>query len=96
MRILAIGDPHGNLSKIRRIPKKGIDLILITGDLGKADLARKRHFKNIERKKQGLPELEETPEQVKAVYMEVHNSTIKLLRYLSQYAPVYTLQFRHC
>ena len=49
MRILAIGDPHGDLSKIKKIPLKGVDLILLTGDLGKADLARKRYFENVER-----------------------------------------------
>ena len=36
MKILAIGDPHGNLEKIKRIPVKNIDLILLTGDIGKA------------------------------------------------------------
>lgn len=54
MKILAIGDPHGNLSKIKKIPIKNSDLILLTGDLGKADFARQRFFKNIKRKKQGL------------------------------------------
>ena len=39
MKVLVIGDPHGVLPK--KIPRK-VDLILITGDLGKADLARKR------------------------------------------------------
>ena len=58
MRICAIGDPHGDLVKIRKIPLKDIDLILLTGDLGKADLARNRFFENIRRKKERLPELE--------------------------------------
>jgi len=40
MKILAIGDPHGDIKRIKEIPIKGIDLILITGDIGKADLAR--------------------------------------------------------
>jgi Icc-related predicted phosphoesterase len=44
MKILAIGDPHGDLKKIKKIPIEGVDLILITGDLGKADLLRKRVF----------------------------------------------------
>lgn len=37
MKILAIGDHHGNLQKIKKIPIKNIDLILLTGDLGRAD-----------------------------------------------------------
>jgi predicted phosphodiesterase len=48
MKILALGDPHGKLPKnINSISKKNkIDLILITGDIGKAELARKRFFEN--------------------------------------------------
>ena len=92
MRILAIGDPHGNLDKIKKIPLRGIDLILLTGDLGKADLARKRAFENVERKQQDLPELKETSKYIKDVHIEIHNSTINLLSYLSRYAPVYTIQ----
>jgi len=92
MKILAIGDPHGDLKKIKKIPIKDVDLILLTGDLGKADFARKRFFDNIKRKQQGLPELEETPKDARDSYMEIHNSTIELLRYLSKYAPVYALQ----
>jgi Icc-related predicted phosphoesterase len=91
MKILAIGDPHGNLEKIRKIPMKWIDLILMTGDIGKADLARQRHFENLQRKKEGLPEIKENAEYKKAVYNQVHNSTIDILRYLSRNFPVYTL-----
>jgi len=89
MKILVIGDPHGVLPK--KIPKN-IDLIFITGDVGKADLARKIAFENIERKKEGLPELEETSKQARASHMQIHNSTIRLLKHLSKYTPVYTLQ----
>lgn len=92
MKILAVGDPHGDLKKIKKIPMKGVDLILVTGDLGKADLARKQAFENIERKKKGLPEKEYTNKQRKAEIMEIHNSTISVLKYLSKYAPVYTIQ----
>ncbi|MCD4759943.1 metallophosphoesterase [archaeon] len=92
MKILAIGDPHGNVGKIKKIPIKNIDLILLTGDLGKADLARKLYFENIKRKKKGLPEIERTLVQIKKIHLEVHKSTIKLLKYLSGFAPVYTIQ----
>ncbi len=89
MKILAIGDPHGNMQKLRKIPMKGTDLILLTGDLGKADLARKKFFENIERKKQGLPEIEDTPEFQKKVDDEIYYSSIKVLRYCAKFAPTY-------
>src|SRR3989344_7248049 len=88
MKILAIGDPHGN---IPRILPKDVDLILLTGDIGKADLARKMAFENIERKKQGLPEVEYSAIQKKRAFMEEYNSCISVVRHLSKIAPVYTI-----
>jgi len=52
MRICAIGDPHGSLDKVKEAPLSDVDLILLTGDLGSANLMRKMAFDNIERKKQ--------------------------------------------
>jgi len=92
MKILIVGDPHGNLSKLRKIPKKGIDLILLTGDLGSADLARKIFFENVERKKKGLEELKEDAKYAKNIYMGIHDSTMNVLKYLSRFAPVYTIE----
>ncbi len=92
MKILIVGDPHGAIENVRKVPSKGIDLILLTGDIGKADLARKRHFENINRKKEGLPELEQTAKHQRDVHMEIHSSTIKVLDYLRRIAPVYSLQ----
>lgn len=91
MKICAIGDPHGNLQKIKKIPLKGSDLILLTGDLGKVDLAKKMEFKNLKRKLQDLPEIEEDINYMKKSSMEIYNSTMKLLKYLSGFAPVYTI-----
>ncbi len=91
MKILAIGDPHGNLEKIKKIPLKGIDLILITGDIGKADFARKRFFENVEREKQGLKKLEYDGKANKLAYNEIHNSTLNVLKYLSKFSPVYSI-----
>ena len=56
MKLCAIGDPHGSLDKIKQVPLSDVDLILLTGDLGSANLMRKMAFDNIERKKQGLDE----------------------------------------
>ena len=91
VKICAIGDPHGNLKKVRLAPRK-VDAYLLTGDLGKADLARKMFFKNIQRKRDGLPEIERTAEQSHAIHNEVYNSTIKVLKHLGKYAPTYTIQ----
>jgi len=88
MKVLVIGDPHGKLPK--KIPKN-VDLILITGDIGKADLARKFYFKNVERKKKGFDEIEETSEFSKKVWGEIYNSTLQILKRLSKIAPVYSI-----
>ncbi len=93
MRICVIGDPHGNLEKIKNIKleKEKIDLILLTGDLGKADYARKLYFENLKRKEKGLAELEETKEDIKKIINEIYNSSMIILNYLSKIAPVYTI-----
>jgi len=91
MKILVIGDPHGNIEKIKKIPVKGVDLIILTGDLGKADLARKMAFENIERRKKGLPEKEFSSQQEKKAFMEAYLSSVKVVKYLSNFAPVYTI-----
>lgn len=90
-RFCVIGDPHGDLKKIRRVPKN-VDFYLITGDLGKVDLARKIVFENIERRKNGLPELEVDEKIKEKICDEVYFSTLGVLKYLAKYAPVYTIQ----
>ena len=90
MKILVVGDPHGS-DKTKKIPVKDVDLILVTGDIGKADLMRKMAFGNIERKKKGLPEIEYSPSHEKRAFMQAYNSSISLIRRLSKFAPVYTI-----
>ncbi|MDO8529010.1 MAG: metallophosphoesterase [Nanoarchaeota archaeon] len=91
MKILVIGDPHGDLEKIKQIPIKGVDLILLTGDIGKADFARKRFFENVERKKQGLKELKYDGKASKIAYKEISDSTLNVLKYLSKFSPIYSI-----
>lgn len=91
VKICAIGDPHGDLKKIRKA-SKDVDFYLVTGDLGKADLARKIHFENLNRKAKGLPEEELDMKMNKKIHDEVHYSTMGILEYLSGRAPTYTLQ----
>jgi Icc-related predicted phosphoesterase len=91
MKILAIGDPHGNLDKIKKMPLKKVDLILLTGDLGSSDLMRRIAFENIERRKRGLPEKAYSRKQDKESFMEAYKSTMRLVRHLSRFAPVFTI-----
>ncbi|MEK6927417.1 MAG: metallophosphoesterase [Nanoarchaeota archaeon] len=91
MKIMYIGDPHGDLEKVREIPLTGIDAIVLNGDLGKADIARKQKLTNISRTKQGLPEINYTPGERKEAFMESYNTGIELVKYLSKFAPVYTI-----
>jgi Icc-related predicted phosphoesterase len=91
MKILAIGDPHGSLEKVKKIPLKGIDLILLTGDLGSANLMRKMAFDNVERKRKGLEEKEHSTVQRKRAFMEAYSSSMKVVRYLSKNVPVFTI-----
>ena len=89
MKLLVVGDPHGEIKKVK---EKNIDLVLITGDLGKADLARKHFFDNLKRKQKGLPEKKYIKSNRMKVVKEVHNSTLNVLKFYSGIAPVYTLQ----
>lgn len=93
MKILAIGDPHGDIEKIKKLKLKlkKIDIILITGDLGSAKLLRAKAFENMERKKLGLPEKKYSPIQEKKAFMEAYTSSIKLVKYLSLFAPVFII-----
>ncbi len=91
MRILAIGDPHGDLAAIRKIPIKDCDAIVLTGDLGSASLARKRAFERIDRERRNLPEKTYSPKEKKRAFMEPYTSTVRLVRYLARHAPVYTV-----
>lgn len=89
MRILVVGDPHGRVDLLRKIPKKNPDLILLTGDLGKADFARNFYFNNVEREKKGQEKLEYGSKEIKSAYMEIYNSSMKVLKYCSKFAPTW-------
>ena len=91
MKILAIGDPHGNMDRLKKINYEGVDLILLPGDIGNANLIRKMAYGNINRKREGLPEIEYSKKEEKEGFMQVYNSTIETVRYLSEFAPVYLI-----
>ncbi len=91
MKILVVGDPHGDMKKLSKVPNKDIDLVLCTGDVGKADFARKFFFENIKRKQQGLEELEYDGEALKKSYKEICDSSLDVWKYLSKIAPTYSI-----
>lgn len=91
MRLLLIGDPHGDLNKLKKISFKGIDAILLTGDLGKADIMRKMAFTNSERRRKGLPEIKYSLSYKKKAFFEVYKSSIEVVKYLAKIAPVFTI-----
>lgn len=90
VRICVIGDPHGDLDKLGRVPRN-VDFYLLTGDLGKSDLMRKIAFERAEAKSKGLPEKLISPREEKRAHLEAFNSTIEVLEYLQKFAPVYTI-----
>jgi len=91
MKILAIGDPHGSLDRVKKIPTEDVDLILLTRDLGSASLMRKMAFENVERTNKGLEEKEFSNLMKKRAFMEAYSSSMKVVKYLARKAPVYTI-----
>ncbi len=89
VRVLALGDPHGRIDRLKKIPFSKADLILITGDLGDASFARDFYFKNVEREKNGLDKLEYGNKERKEAYMQIYNSSMAVLKYCSRFAPTY-------
>lgn len=91
MKILVVGDPHGKTKNISKKNLKDIDVVIITGDLGKVDIARKKAFENVTRKKQGLEEKDYTPAESKKAYMEIYNSSIDVVKKYPKIAPTYSI-----
>jgi Icc-related predicted phosphoesterase len=91
VKVCAVGDLHGNVKKVSGAPKN-VDMYLLTGDLGKADLARKFCFDNIKRRKSGLSEKEMDSSMSKKLHDEIHNSTLNVLKRFPKSSNVYTLQ----
>ena len=89
MKILCIGDPHGNIEELKKINYDGVGLILLTGDTGEARLIRKMAYGNIDRKKKGLSEIEYSEEEQKEGFMQVYDTSVEVIKYLAEKAPVY-------
>jgi Icc-related predicted phosphoesterase len=63
----------------------------LTGDLGNASLARKMAFENVDRMKHGLPKKRFSHAEEKAAFMEIYDSAMDVVKYLSGFAPVLTV-----
>ncbi|MGM5483696.1 MAG: metallophosphoesterase family protein [Nanobdellota archaeon] len=81
--ILIIGDIHGNIDFLKKIDYNDIDTILLTGDIAKCDKLRKISFEKKEE--------ETTPQEIKNAYLQVFNSTKKILKYLSKKGKIYMI-----
>jgi Icc-related predicted phosphoesterase len=91
MRICAIGDPHGDIDKMKGIPLYDVDAILVTGDISNANIIRKMHFSNIERQMNGQEPIKYARAEKKKAFMESYKSGMAVMKYLTKYAPVYTI-----
>jgi Icc-related predicted phosphoesterase len=89
MKILAIGDPHGNEKVLKIKIPKDIDLILITGDLPKSELMRKFHFKYYIKK--GIKNWKEklTKKDLEKLFLEAYKSSLDIVKYFSSKKPTF-------
>ncbi len=88
---MAIGDVHGDLQRVKKIPLKEVDLILLNGDLGEAKMAREIAFEDFRREQEGLEEKEWPAGFEKRAFMESYDSGMEVVKYLSRFAPVYVI-----
>ncbi len=91
MKLAVIGDPHGDLEKIEHIQLDGVDLVLMTGDLGRADIFRKIAFKYLgssqRRFVRGSPESEEFQQ----AFLDYYKTAVKLVRHTAAHSQVFTV-----
>jgi Icc-related predicted phosphoesterase len=87
MKIIAIGDIHGNFDKIKKMPLKGAGAILLVGDIGESRLLRKMFFNRIDSDvRKSFPK-----KIIKKAFSERLDSTLSILKYLAKIAPVYMM-----
>jgi Icc-related predicted phosphoesterase len=92
MKIAAIGDPHGNLDKIRKIPLEQVDLVLLTGDLGQTDILRKQAFRYLSIPNPGPTEKQSHAEGFRQAFLTAHETALKLAGYLAGFCPVFIVR----
>ena len=91
MRVLAIGDPHGDIDKINGIPLDGADLVLMTGDLGRADILRKIAYDYLgaakKRSMKGTPQAEE----FRRAFLNSYSTAVELVQHAAGHSRVFTV-----
>ncbi|MCX6001732.1 MAG: metallophosphoesterase [Chloroflexi bacterium] len=92
MKIAAIGDPHGNLEKITKIPLDHVDLILLTGDLGKTDMLRRQALQYLNIPNPGPKEKRSHAEGFRQAFLTAHETALKLAGYLAGFCPVFIVR----
>jgi Icc-related predicted phosphoesterase len=92
MKIAAIGDPHGNLEKIITIPLEGVDIVLLTGDLGKTDILRKQALQYLSIPNPGPLEKQSHAEGFRQAFLTAHDTALKLAGYLAGCCPVFIVR----
>ncbi len=92
MKIAAIGDPHGNLERIRSIPLDRVDLALLTGDLGQTDNLRKQAYEFISIKRPKPAEVAAYAEGFREAFIESHRTALRLISYVAKFCPVYIVR----
>jgi Icc-related predicted phosphoesterase len=88
MKIAAIGDPHGDLEKIRKIPLDGVDLILLTGDLGQADILRKQAMQFLAIQRPSAAEKKACAQGFRQAFQRYYDTSLETLRYLAGKSPM--------
>lgn len=91
MRIAAIGDPHGDLERIKSISLNSIDLILLTGDLGRADILRKLAIEYIGKAEKGDLRGSPQAEEFRQAFLNSYCTAIALVEYLANCSQVMTV-----
>ena len=91
MKIVIIGDPHGNLNLMNKIPIKRANLVLITGDLGDASLMRRLAFGHRPQMSRGRSVNIGSRQLERRAFLQAYNSSVRLIKYLSKRAPVFTI-----
>ena len=92
MKIAAIGDPHGNLEKITKITLEGVDLVLLTGDLGQTDILRKQALQYLSIPNPGPKEKQFYSEGFRQAFLTAHQTALKLAAYLAGCCPVFIVR----
>ncbi len=92
MKIAAIGDPHGNLDKITKIPFEGVDIVLLTGDLGKTDMLRRQAMQYLSIPRPGPREKRSHAEGFRQAFLTAHETALKLAGYLAGCCPVFIVR----